>query len=752
MRICAPAEQWLAQAGTQKERQPTALQTEYIIASRKAAARRQRITLGAVTFGLVIALVLAALAFYQRNLAEERRRQARARELTSEARLAISSPAEGLQLSTLLALESLNSAWTLDGFIACVDAISRLPRLVRVAHDGKVLALAFSKDHRWLASESVNGKIAIWDARGQKQITPEMQGSSLVSAALAFSPDGRWLASASAQAALVWDTTTWKLIKKLPHPGHHAGDNKISSVAFNPDGSLLATATHYSPLVAMYNTATWEEDVAWAEAMKTEPEGKGAQVAAFSPNGKWLMTGGDALTVWDTATKKKIARIEKIKPWSFAFSADGGMLAVGGQDGHLQLLKIPEGFAPVEHERVFVATGGGASISAVAFSPNENCLASARLDGRARVWNLPLSAGEPGAGQRELDLPCYASAIVFSPEDSAVITGNADGTIATWRLTSGADVEVLPHTAAVTAVAFSRSGAFLVTSSDVLRIYKTGAGGWSEVTETKLPSAASRVGFSPDGLWVAAFSGKTVHVFSSGTWAESLPAFELADEVIRVSFSPDGKWMATETKGVNRHTWLGIPSKTQIWDLATHREIAWATAPDQRSSAPAGGGGTMPDAGGDTKLAVTSASWEALRLRQSPSSSSDGRWSVAGGQLIDVQSRREVELVKHDDTVNDAVFSPDAVWLVTASNDRSVRFWPLRLAELRAEAAARLGRNLTYDEWQRFFPDESYPRTFATLPVHPSVRDKASELAKERRRAKESTPDNSKQPSQGQAP
>ena len=43
------AEQWLAQAGAQKERQPTALQTEYIIASRKAAARRQWITLGAVT-------------------------------------------------------------------------------------------------------------------------------------------------------------------------------------------------------------------------------------------------------------------------------------------------------------------------------------------------------------------------------------------------------------------------------------------------------------------------------------------------------------------------------------------------------------------------------------------------------------------------------------------------------------------------------------------------------------------------------
>src|SRR4029077_13539148 len=57
------AEQWLAQAGAQKERQPTALQPEYIIASRKASARRQRITLGAVTFGFVVAIVLAALAW-----------------------------------------------------------------------------------------------------------------------------------------------------------------------------------------------------------------------------------------------------------------------------------------------------------------------------------------------------------------------------------------------------------------------------------------------------------------------------------------------------------------------------------------------------------------------------------------------------------------------------------------------------------------------------------------------------------------
>ena len=233
--------------------------------------------------------------------------------------------------------------------------------------------------------------------------------------------------------------------------------------------------------------------------MKTEPEGKGAQVAAFSPNGKWLVAGGDGLTIWDTATKKKIARIEKIKPWSFAFSANGGILAVGEQNGRLQLLKVPEDFVSTEHEHVFVETGGGGAISAVAFTPSDDYLVSAHGEGSARVWNLPQSAGQPSAAQPQLalNLPCRVAAILFSPEGKAVITGNADGTIATWPLTLGADVEVLPHTEAVTAVAFSRSGAFLVTSSDVLRVYKTDAAGWSVVAEKKLPSAASRWGSVP---------------------------------------------------------------------------------------------------------------------------------------------------------------------------------------------------------------------------------------------------------------
>lgn len=71
------AERWLAQAGSNKQRQPTAQQTEYIIAGRKAAARRQRITLGAVTLGLLGVLGFAIFALVQWGKAIEQEKKAK---------------------------------------------------------------------------------------------------------------------------------------------------------------------------------------------------------------------------------------------------------------------------------------------------------------------------------------------------------------------------------------------------------------------------------------------------------------------------------------------------------------------------------------------------------------------------------------------------------------------------------------------------------------------------------------------------
>ena len=62
------AESWLA-AAAEKDPQPTALQTQYILNSRADSTRRQRITFSAVAFGLLLSIVLSIFAWSQRNVA-----------------------------------------------------------------------------------------------------------------------------------------------------------------------------------------------------------------------------------------------------------------------------------------------------------------------------------------------------------------------------------------------------------------------------------------------------------------------------------------------------------------------------------------------------------------------------------------------------------------------------------------------------------------------------------------------------------
>ena len=79
------AEGWLAQRDGKKEPAPTALHRQYLLASRRNVARRQRILLAAVLIASAITAVLAVLALLQRNEAVEQAKTAESRALAASA-------------------------------------------------------------------------------------------------------------------------------------------------------------------------------------------------------------------------------------------------------------------------------------------------------------------------------------------------------------------------------------------------------------------------------------------------------------------------------------------------------------------------------------------------------------------------------------------------------------------------------------------------------------------------------------------
>jgi TIR domain len=130
------AEQWLADAGAGKDRQPTSMQTEYIIASRKAKTQQQRLILGATMFALAVAIALAAVAWFQRNEARNQAQIALARQLAAQSELLRN---QDLQRSVLLAAESMRRFPSIEADLALRASVSLLPRRVaQMQHDGKV--------------------------------------------------------------------------------------------------------------------------------------------------------------------------------------------------------------------------------------------------------------------------------------------------------------------------------------------------------------------------------------------------------------------------------------------------------------------------------------------------------------------------------------------------------------------------------------------------------------------------------------
>src|SRR5205823_10336376 len=98
----AAADRWLADQGTHAEK-ATQEQVEYILASRHAATRRQRILLTAVTTALAISLALTAFALILRSraiAAEHSARIGQSQALAGQALAVVDEdPASGLRLA-----------------------------------------------------------------------------------------------------------------------------------------------------------------------------------------------------------------------------------------------------------------------------------------------------------------------------------------------------------------------------------------------------------------------------------------------------------------------------------------------------------------------------------------------------------------------------------------------------------------------------------------------------------------------------
>jgi hypothetical protein len=73
-------------------------------------------------------------------------------------------------------------------------------------------------------------------------------------------------------------------------------------------------------------------------------------------------------------------------------------------------------------------------------------------------------------------------------------------------------------------------------------------------------------------------------------------------------------------------------------------------------------------------------------------------------------------LAGHRAGVISVAFSADGRWLVSGSDDDTMRLWIVSLEDLAEIGCRQVRRNLTRTEWAKYLPEQPYRQTCAQWP------------------------------------
>ncbi|MBW4470384.1 MAG: TIR domain-containing protein [Stenomitos rutilans HA7619-LM2] len=658
------ASRWLS-LGTDKDPKPTALQTQYILASGKAEIQRQRRTSLISSVGFVGALALALLAVTQYHQAKQRQLEAEKGQLlalsaSASANLASNKDIEALidgvkvgqqlQRHQNLDANTRNQAMTalqrvtygakersrLEGHSDYVRQISFSPdgkTLVTSSDDGTVklwkldgtllntfkqdgyaYAVSFSPDGKTIATSNfIDSTIKLWALNGKLLKTFKRHQDSIFD--LAFNPDGRVLASASGdRTVMLWDVEKGTRLKTLS--GHH---DEVNAVRFSPDGRTLASSSNDRTI------KLWTLDGTLLRTLR----GHRGQVnsISFSPDGKTIATGAGDQTVKLWALDGALLRTLKghTEPVSDArFSPDGKTLATASVDNTIKLWK-PDG--------TLLTTLKGHSdwITNVRFSPDGQTLASGSGDGTVKLWQLKTNLLRVLEGTDS-----FVYGLAFSPDGQVLETG--DGNVLTfWRLQNGTMLKrVVPHANGINDVSISTNGSLIATTGDDKTIKLWNWDGTLRKTLIRLETPTTEINFGQDDQAIAALIQET----------KTLIVWNMDGKVLKKVKVPR-EWLEGGRIGSDLQT-LATPSgKTvKLWQNGKPGAILKGHTADVTY--------TRFSADGQT---IATTSWDrTIKL-----------WT-RDGKLIST-------LKGHTGGVTRAVISRDNQLVVSSGDDKTVRLW-----------------------------------------------------------------------------
>ncbi len=607
------------------------------------------------------------------------------------------------------------------------------------------VSVAFNSSGSLLAAGARDGVAHIWALPGGRELLRIFHGAPV--SQISFHPKANELATASDDGHVrIFDIARAAIVADF------RCQDKIVSTSFSPSGDLLA-ALSSEGVVSLF-------DPVHRRLIRTLGGGGAGFNVAFSDNGKRVaIASGDFASVWDVTTGRQLlkashaASSETLTPQQWivnaAISSDGGFLAYAARGDKLARVWN------VETGRQILELKHDSAVAAVSFNSDGTKLGTGSYDGTARVWELP-----SGIELERTSLAGGAEVVVFSLTGSRFAAGGMDGSVSVSETRRADRPASFDLPADVRSVAFSPDGRRLamgtisVHSAPLLRIAEIGGTTLRDIEFHGAPVIDKLFFVDPNDV-IAQWSNKLFLISIDQSKVTPLP-----DVPGEIRIDPSGKVLASQRDGVSRlytlpslqrTTSLDGPSSgllrsagegrllafetnkpneffIDIWSVASKARVSRIPLPAELTRLAFNPSGTIlftaqgenlqawDIPSGKRRFSLT-ASGDIDQIIPDPSSASFA--TITHGHLTVWDAVTGARLAQLPDAgyLRVAAFSPDGRYLLAGYDERSAALWLWRSGDLRDQACARLTRNLSHDEWKRWFPKQPYRLICPDLPA-----------------------------------
>jgi WD40 repeat protein len=446
--------------------------------------------------------------------------------------------------------------------------------------------------------------------------------------------------------------------------GHEKG---VKFGAFSPDGKWVVTGS-WDGTARLWNT----EKKAPSYALIGHEEA--VVHVAFSPKGNHIVTSSrdNTARIWETESQTQIHKLSghKSTVWHADFSPKGDRIVTASSDTTARIWDVQTG------NQLIVLQGHTVGLSHAVFSPNGTRVLTASWDKTARIW-------DPRTGNQLIVLQGHTAAVrnaAFSPNGDYVITASEDKTARIWDAETGIQITVLRgHKDAILHTIFNPQGDRVVTASRDHTAWLWNAKTGDQISVLSWHTEPVRyAAFSPKGdRIVTASEDKTACLWDGETGEMIYPLRRHEDKVLSAVFSPQGDRVVTVSQDKKARIWYATRNLLRghteaILHAAFSPERQFIVTTSQDATVRIWDAESMVETHVQRthKGSVLHVAFSSERVLMI-TASKDGT-----ARIWDAKTGAETHVLRgHKDVVLHAVFSPKGDRLVTVSKDKTARIW-----------------------------------------------------------------------------